>query len=133
MAKKRVDIEYPLATKSASIAWNMIGTSSGLQKWLANYVTENDDFEWTFQWGEAWTERDIKVSQIVEMEKFHLIRLRWEDSEDDDEYWEMRIEPSKLTGKLNLLITDFADDDDVDYIRDLWEKNLIRLHRTSGL
>lgn len=132
MARKRVNVEYPLATKSTSIAWKMIGTAAGLQKWLANYVTEKDDNEWSFQWGEAWTERDIKISRIVEREKFHLIRLRWEDSEDG-EYWEMRIEPSALTGKLNLLITDFADDEDVDYLRDLWEKNLVRLHRISGL
>lgn len=132
MARKKVNIEYPLATKSASIAWGLIGTSSGLQKWLANYVTETNEYEWLFQWGEAWTERDVKVSHIVEKEKFHLIKLRWDDSEED-EYWEMRIEPSSLTGKLNLLITDFSDDDDVDYIHDLWDKNLTRLHRISGL
>jgi hypothetical protein len=46
---------------------------------------------------------------------------------------EMRIEKSDLTHHLNLLITDFADDDDVDGLKILWESNLDRLHRASGL
>jgi hypothetical protein len=68
--------------------------------------------------------------------KYDHIRLRWEDDEeagDEDSYWEMRIEKSELTNHLNLLITDFADDDDVDGLRILWESNLDRLHRASGL
>ena len=48
-------------------------------------------------------------------------------------YWEMRIGKSDLTNHLNLLITDFAEDDDVDGLQILWESNLDRLHRASGL
>ena len=52
---------------------------------------------------------------------------------DNDDYWEMRIGQSDLTGHLNLLITDFAEDDDADGLKILWESNLDRLHRASGL
>ena len=45
----------------------------------------------------------------------------------------MRIDKSDLTNLLNLLITDFAEDDDVDGLKILWESNLDRLHRASGL
>jgi hypothetical protein len=45
----------------------------------------------------------------------------------------MRIEKSDLTHNLNLMITDFADDDDVDGLKILWESCLDRLHRASGL
>ena len=45
----------------------------------------------------------------------------------------MRIAKSELTHLLTLLITDFADDDDTDALKILWESNLDRLHRASGL
>ena len=45
----------------------------------------------------------------------------------------MRIGKSELTHHLNLLITDFAEDDDVEGLKILWESNLDRLHRASGL
>ena len=38
-----------------------------------------------------------------------------------------------MTHNLNLLITDFADDDDVEGLKILWESMLDRLHRASGL
>ena len=78
----------------------------------------------------------MRKAQLIEYVKYDHIRLRWEDDEeagDEDSFWEMRIEKSELTNHLNLLITDFADDDDVDGLRILWESNLDRLHRASGL
>jgi hypothetical protein len=45
----------------------------------------------------------------------------------------MRIGKSDLTNHLNLFITDFAEDDDADGLRILWESNLERLHSTTGL
>ena len=52
---------------------------------------------------------------------------------DEDAYWEMRIGKSDLTHYLTLFITDFAEDDDADGLKILWESNLDRLHRASGL
>ena len=66
--------------------------------------------------------------------KFDHITLKWdEDEEDDEAFWEMRIAQSDLTHHLTLIITDFAEDDDADGLRILWESNLDRLHRASGL
>ena len=45
----------------------------------------------------------------------------------------MRIEKSELTDQLTLHITDYAEADDTDYLHDLWDKNLERLHRISGI
>lgn len=71
---------------------------------------------------------------MIEYVKYDHIKLKWEyDEDDDDSFWEMRIEKSELTNLLNLLITDFAEDDDVDGLKILWESNLDRLHRASGL
>lgn len=131
MGKQRICIEYPLTIKSPNIVWEQISSAHGLGRWLADHVTEENGV-FTFTWGEPWTEQDVRKAQLIDLVKYDHIRLHWEE-EDDDSFWEMRIEQSDLTHHLNLIITDFADDDDADGLRILWESNLDRLHRASGL
>ena len=134
MGKQRIDIEYPLKTKSPNIIWEQISNAHGLERWLADHVTEEDGI-FTFTWGEPWTQQDIRKAHLIEYVKYDHIKLKWDydDDMDDDAYWEMRIEKSDLTHLLTLLITDFAEDDDAEGLRILWESNLDRLHRASGL
>ena len=130
---QKLTIEYPLATNSPKIVWDMISNAAGLQKWLADKVIEEDD-TMTFTWGHPWTERDTKQSRILELEKYDHIRLLWDYHEDTPEaYWEMRIEHSELTEELCLCVVDYAPEDDIDYLQYLWDGNLERLHQTSGL
>ena len=131
---RKLTIEYPLSTKSPKIVWDMISNAAGMQKWLADKVTEENE-TMTFTWGHPWTERDTKQSKILEVEKYDHIRMLWDYHEDTPEaFWEMRIEESDLTGQLSLLITDFAaDDDEESDLRGIWDDNLERLHRVSGL
>lgn len=132
MKRKKITIEYPLSVKSPNIIWGLISNAAGLQKWMADYVSEENS-SMTFTWGEAWTEQDTKVSRVLGKEEFRYIRLQWEHEHGDDEYWELRIEESELTGELNLVITDFSDDDETEYMKDMWSDNLDRLHNISGL
>ncbi len=132
MTKQRIDIEYPLTTMSPNIIWDQISSAHGLERWFADHVEENEGM-FTFTWGEPWTEQDIRTAQMIDCVKYDHIRLKWDTDDDEEGFWEMRIEKSDLTNHLNLLITDFADDDDVDGLKILWESNLDRLHRASGL
>ena len=134
MSKQKIEIEYPLTTKSPNIVWEQISSAHGLERWLADHVTE-DDGVFTFTWGEPWTEQDIRKALLIEYVKYDHIKLQWEDDEQEgnDAFWEMRIEKSDLTNHLNLIITDFAEDGDADGLKILWESNLDRLHRASGL
>ena len=131
MGKQKIDIEYPLAIKSPALIWEQISSAHGLERWFADHVNEEDGI-FTFTWGEPWTEQDIREAHVLESVVNDHIRLKW-DEEDDDTYFEMRIAKSDLTHQLNLLITDFAEDDDVDGLKILWESMLDRLHRASGL
>ena len=135
MTKQRIDIEYPLTTKSHNIVWEQISSAHGLERWLADKVEERDG-EFIFTWGEPWTLQDVRKAQLIEYVKYDHIRLKWEDDEaegDEDSFWELRIGQSELTKELTLLITDFAEDDEADSLMILWESNLDRLHRASGL
>ena len=135
MGKQRIDIEYPLTTKSHNIVLEQIGTAHGLERWLADKVDESDG-EYIFTWGEPWTQQDVRKAQLIEYVKYSHIRLKWEDDYaegDEDSYWEIRVGQSELTRHLTLMITDFAESDEADSLRILWESNLERLHRASGL
>ena len=103
MGKQRIDIEYPLTTKSPNIIWEQISSAHGLERWLADHVTEENGI-FTFTWGEPWTQQDIRKAQLIEYVKYDHIRLKWEYDDEADE-------DSKI----------------------LWESNLDRLHRASGL
>ena len=130
---QKLTLEYPLSTKSTRLVWDMISNAAGLQKWLADQVTEEED-SMTFTWGHPWTERDTKTSRILEKEKLNYIRMLWDYHEDTPEaYWEIKIEESNVTGMLSLLITDFAADDEEEKdLRGIWDDNFERLHRISG-
>ena len=132
MSKTKIVVEYPLNSKSASIVWGLIGNAHGLGKWIADYVDENDGVL-TFKWGEVWTQQDIRTSKIIEIRENSHIRLKWDVNVSDEDYWELRIEKSDFSGNINLIITDHVDDDDVDYMRGVWDDNIERLHRVSGL
>jgi len=60
--------------------------------------------------------------------------MKWDYQEKDPQaFWEIRLEQSELTGHLIMLITDYADEADVDDLRGIWDDNLEKLHRVSGL
>ena len=132
MDREKLTVEYELATRSPSIIWGMISTDAGLQKWMADEVHENGGVM-TFTWGDAWRQHDTRTAKIVEREKNSHIKMKWDYIDDDNAYWEMRIEKSEITGLLHLVITDYAEVGDTEYLRSLWNDNLMRLHNASGL
>ena len=73
MRKQRIDIEYPLATKSFNIAWDLISTAHGLERWIADHVTEEDGV-FTFTWGEPWTEHDTRKAQLIDSSKHFILK-----------------------------------------------------------
>ena len=120
MKKRQITIEHELKSNSENIIWRFISTPEGLSKWLADEVTQEGE-TMTFTWGELWTHHEIRTATLLEVIFHELVRLRWDDDEDPEAY------------EFMLTITDFAEEEDVEAMRDLWEDNLVRLRRTSGL
>ena len=131
--KKRLNIEYPLTTKSANIVWEQIGTIHGLRRWLADRVEEQTNDVISLTWGEPWTNHHTLEARILDRQKNSFIRLQWINEEDPEAYWEMRIGRSELTDELCLYVSDYALPEDIDDLRDLWDGNMERLHQVSGL
>ena len=133
MTKQKLSIEYPLATKSPHIVWEQISTIHGLERWLADHIEDLGDNVISLTWGELWSAHHTLEARIVERQKNDHIRLRWVNEDDPEAYWEMRIGLSDLTGEVCLYVVDYAQPDEIADLRDLWDGNMERLHRVSGL
>jgi hypothetical protein len=133
MKKEKIHLEYELHSSSPNIIWPLISNESGLQKWIANTVTRDGD-KITFTWGEEWSHHESRTATIVEEQKMRLIRLQWDDEDDEnDNYWQMEMVKSDITNDYILSIIDHALPEDLEWLRDTWDLNLDRLHQSTGL
>jgi len=132
MPKIIISVERELHSKSARIIWSLISTPEGLAKWMADEVESNGDIL-SFIWGNRWSTHEIKKARILEQENQSYSRYIWEEDEESGNYWELRMERNELTGDYMLTVTDVAHDGDTETLREIWEDNMDRLHRNTGL
>ena len=133
MTKQRIDIEYPLTTKSPNIIWEQISSAHGLERWLADHVEEMGNDVISLTWGEVWTDHHTLEAKIVERDHNSHIKLQWVNEEDPEAFWQMRIGKSEITDELCLYVEDFALPEDIEDLHDLWDGNMERLHQASGI
>ena len=128
---RKIELEYELKTRSGSAVWTLISTPIGMMKWLADEVTLEGETA-TFVWGDPLREHDTHTATVIEMVKNSHIRLHW-DSSDSDAYWEIRMFHSEIAGNYHLAVTDFAEDDEPEDLVRIWDQNIERLHRITGV
>ena len=128
MKKEKITMEYMLKAGSGNIIWNIISTPSGLETWFADKVTaKNKTF--TFQWGKT----EIREAELINCRTNNFIRFHWLDDEESKSYFELRIAYNELTEDLMLEVTDWAMPDEIEDLKDLWESDVEKLKRISGL
>ena len=128
MKKEKITMEYMLKAGSGNIIWNIISTPSGLETWFADKVTaKNKTF--TFQWGKT----EIREAELINCRTNNFIRFHWLDDEESKSYFERRIAYNELTEDLMLEVTDWAMPDEIEDLKDLWESDVEKLKRISGL
>ena len=131
MAKQRLNLEYPLKGRQPDLLWQLMSTDHGLERWLADQV-EEDDGVMSLTWGSPFGAHHTLRANILERRKNSHIKLQWVDEEDQNAFWEMRIGQSELTEDLCLFVVDYAAEEDIDDLHDLWDGNVERLHQSSG-
>ena len=121
-------MEYMLKGGSCSIVWAIISTPSGLESWFADKVSAADKI-FTFRWGKT----ESRQAEVVSLRSNSHIRFHWMDDEERKSYFELKINYNELTEDLMLEVTDFAYPDETDDVKDLWESDIEKLKRVSGL
>ena len=128
MKKTKVRMEYMLKGGSSSIVWSIISTPSGLETWFADKVTSSDKI-FTFRWGKT----ESRQAEVVGIRTNSYIRFHWMDDEERKSYFELKVNYNELTEDLMLEVTDFAYPDEIEDVKDLWESDIEKLKRVSGL
>ncbi len=128
MGKEKIKMEYMLKGGTGNIIWSIISTPSGLETWFADKVTAEEKV-FTFQWGKT----EIRQAELICSRTNNLVRFRWMDDEDRKAFFELKIVYNELTEDLMLEVTDWAEAGEAEDLRDLWDSDIEKLKRVSGL
>ncbi|MFD1294367.1 START-like domain-containing protein [Lutibacter holmesii] len=123
--KIKFEIEFPIHA-SPHMLYQYFGTPSGLSEWFADNVNSRGEV-FTFIWDGA--EERAKVLQERPDEK---IKFKWEEDEDPKSFFEFRLEIDDITKDVSLIVTDFAEEDEVDEAKMFWENQIDELKHTIG-
>ncbi len=127
MEKQKIHLQYPLNATSKTILWNAISTPSGLEGWFADGV-QSDNKTVTFFWGKT----ESRSAEIIAVRAYSFIRFRWTDLKNSRDYFEFRMSNSELTNDFTLEIIDFAAENEMDDMRELWDSQVETLRRVCG-
>lgn len=125
--KKKYEIEFPLRT-STKVLYTMISTPSGLSEWFCDNVNLKED-TYTFIW-----DGSEEVARLLTKKNGEFIKFRWDEDEEDGltTYFEMRIQIDALTKDVALIVTDFAEEDEVEESKMFWMGQLNDLKHVLG-
>lgn len=122
--KQKIVLEYPI-NSSPKVLYSRLSTPGGLSEWFADDVNLKGNV-FSFIWDGA--EQQAEVAQKKENK---YIRFRWID--DPETYFEFRINIDEITKDVALVITDFADEDEIDDSSELWNTQIAELKHIIGL
>jgi uncharacterized protein YndB with AHSA1/START domain len=126
MSKVKYELEIPIHA-SPNMLYQYISSPSNLQEWFADKVNSRGKI-FTFIWED--TEEEAK---LITKKTGELIRFKWLESEDDDSFFEIKIQVDGITKDVSLIVTDFADDEnEVEESKQLWENQIDELRQTIG-
>ncbi len=125
--KIKYELEFPIQV-SPNLLYQYISTPSGLSEWFADNVNSRGEI-FTFIW-----EGSEVQAKLLTKKSEDKIKLRWLDDEEDDEnyYFEMRIQVDEITKDVSLMITDFSEEDEVDESKMLWDNMVSDLKHVLG-
>ncbi len=121
----KYDLEYVIHA-SQKVLFERLSTSSGLSEWFADNVNQKGKV-FTFEW-----DGSEQKAEMIHKKDNQVVRFHWLDSEDDDSYFEFKFEIDALTNDLSLIITDFAEEEEIDENMELWDSQISALKQVLG-
>lgn len=125
--KLKFELEYTLNC-SAKVLFSRLSTPEGLGEWFAEQVNVDGD-QFSFYWNGSESK-----ARLAALKDNKLVRFEWEDTDnEEDNYFEFRINMDELTSDLALIITDFAEADEKEDSIYLWDSQINDLKRVLGI
>lgn len=127
MKKQKYTLEF-LFNASPKVLYNRLSTPTGLAEWFADDVNfENNMQTFVFSWS-----GEEERADIISKKELSHIKFLWQHEDDEQAYFEFRINVDDLTKDVMLVVTDFAEPDEIDDAIQLWNKQIEDLKNVLG-
>lgn len=123
--KIKVDLEFPIHA-SPQLLYQYISTPSGLSEWFADNVNSRGEL-FTFIW-----DGSEEQAKLLSKKNGERVKFKWQNSEEDASFFEIRIQVDDITKDVSLMVTDFAEEDEIDEVKMLWENQIADLKQVLG-
>lgn len=127
MTKTKYEIEFVIQA-SPQLLYQYMHTPSGLSEWFADNVNSRSE-KFSFIWDDSEEE-----ALLLRKKTNEFVRFRWLNGEDDQDeyYFEMRIVVDEITKDVSVVVTDFAEEDEVEEAKMLWDSQMSDLKQVLG-
>jgi uncharacterized protein YndB with AHSA1/START domain len=125
--KEKFEMEF-VVHASPALLYQYISTPSGLSEWFADNVNSRGEL-FTFIW-----DGSEEQAKLLSKKSGERIKFRWLSDEEDGAsyYFEIRIQVDEITKDVSLMITDYAEEDEIDEGKMLWENQISSLKQVLG-
>lgn len=125
--KVRIEMEIPIHS-SPMLLYQYISTPSGLAEWFADNVNSRGEI-FNFFWDD-----ESQKAKLVSKKTGERVKFKWLDENDKDTeyYFELKILEDEITKDVSILVVDFAEEDEVEETKQLWNNQINDLKHTIG-
>jgi uncharacterized protein YndB with AHSA1/START domain len=122
--KIKFELEFPIQA-SSQLLFQYISTPSGLSEWFADNVNLRGEL-FTFIW-----DGSEEQAKLLTKKNGERVKFKWLD-DDTNSYFEIRIQVDGITKDVSLMVTDFAEEDEVEETKMLWDNQISDLKKVLG-
>ncbi len=123
--KIKFEMEF-VVHASPSLLYQYISTPSGLSEWFADNVNSRGEL-YKFIW-----DGSEEQAKLITKKSGERIKFRWLVDEDEPYFFEIKIQVDEITKDVSIIITDFAEEDEVDEAKMLWTNQISDLKQVLG-
>ncbi len=125
--KVKFEIEFPIHA-SPQLLFQYISTPSGLSEWFADNVNSRGEV-FTFIW-----DGSEEQAKLLGKKSGERIKFRWlvDEEEGESYYFEIRIQVDEITKDVSLMVTDYAEEDELEEAKMLWDNQISSLKQVLG-
>ena len=125
--KEKFEMEFVIHA-SPALLYTYISTPSGLSEWFADNVNSRGEL-FTFIW-----DGSEEQAKLLSKKSPERIKFRWLSDDEDGStcYFEIRIQVDEITKDVSLMITDFAENGEIEEGKMLWDNQISSLKQVLG-
>ena len=126
--KVKFEMEFPIHA-SPQLLYQYLSTPSGLSEWFADNVNSRGEL-FTFIWDDS-----EEQAKLITKKSGERIKFKWVNNGDESDnsiFFEMRIQVDEITKDVSIMVTDFAEEDEMDEAKMLWENQISDLKQVLG-